>query len=152
MVLTWYGVFLFIHVAAAVMGLGAAFGFPILARTAKTAEQARYTLQLYKNLEILPKVGSITLLVTGIVLAIIEPYLWSEGWFITSIVLYLVAQVLVIGILPKKLKQQADLLEGYAGEELPEAYHLVKKQSARVEGVTHLLAFLLILLMVLKPF
>lgn len=150
--LTWYGVFLFIHVVAAIMGLGAAFGFPILARTVKTAEQARYTLQLYKNLEILPKVGSITLLVTGIVLAIIEPSLWSQGWFITSIVLYLIAQVLVIGMLPKKLKAQADMLEGHKGEDLPNAYHTVKKQAARVEGMTHLLAFLLILLMVFKPF
>ncbi|MDQ6420120.1 DUF2269 family protein [Paenibacillus sp. LHD-117] len=147
-----YDAVLFLHILAAVMGLGVAFGFPILARTARTAEQARYTLLLFKKLEIMPKIGSITLLLSGILLAILEPWLWKEGWFITSIVLYLIAQVLVIGLLPKGLKRQADILDSHHGEELPAEYRAASKQNAKVEGMTHVLAFLLILLMVFKPF
>lgn len=147
-----YDLVLFIHITAAVMGLGVVFGFPILARTAKTAEQAKYTLHLFKKLEILPKAGSITLLLSGIVFAILEPSLWSQGWFIASMALYFAAQVLVIGILPKMLQQQSDILDAHTGSDLPAAYREVSKRSARVEGVTHLLAFLLILLMVFKPF
>ncbi|MDQ8734191.1 DUF2269 family protein [Paenibacillus sp. LHD-38] len=147
-----YTIVLFIHVLAAVMGLGAAFGFPILARTAKTAAQARFTLQLLKNLEILPKAGSITLLLTGLIMGIMEPDLFTEVWFIASIAIYLITQIFVIGMLPRNMKAQAAILENHTGEELPPQYKAVSKQSAKIEGVTHLFAFLLIFLMVFQPF
>ncbi|MDF2718330.1 MAG: hypothetical protein K0R28_5255 [Paenibacillus sp.] len=147
-----YNILLFIHIVAAVMGLGAAFGFPIVAKTAKTASQAKHTLELLKRLEILPKVGSIALLITGLILGIITPSLFTSGWYIASIVLYLAAQVIVIGMLPKQMKAQADILEQHSGEDLPQTYIEVGKKSAKLEGITHVLAFLLIALMYFKPF
>ncbi|WP_161807544.1 DUF2269 family protein [Bacillus sp. FJAT-28004] len=143
---------LFIHVLAAVMGLGVVFGFPILVRMAKTATQAKYTLQLLKNLEILPKVGSISLLLTGLIMGILETSLFTEAWFIASIAIYLITQIFVIGMLPRNLKAQAAILENHKGEELPPEYKAITKQSAKIEGITHVFAFLLILLMVYQPF
>ncbi|TLS50824.1 DUF2269 family protein [Paenibacillus antri] len=147
-----YGILLFIHILGAVMGLGAAFGFPIVAKSAKTVSQAKHTLELLRKLEILPKVGSITLLVTGLILGIIEPSLFRTGWYIASIVLYVAAQVVVIGFLPKKMKEQADILANHEGEVLPNAYLAVGKQAGRLESITHVIAFLLIGLMYFKPF
>ncbi|KIL41939.1 hypothetical protein SD70_03430 [Gordoniibacillus kamchatkensis] len=147
-----YSLLVFIHIVAAVMGLGAAFGFPIVVKCAKTASQAKYTLKLLKNLELLPKIGSITLLVTGIVLGIMNPSLFKAGWYIASIVLYFAAQVIVIGMLPKKMKEQADILANHTGEDLPASYTAIGKQAGKLEGITHLLAFLLIVLMYFKPF
>lgn len=147
-----YNVLLFIHIVAAIMGLGAAFGFPIVAKAAKTASQARHTLELLKRLEILPKAGSITLLATGILLGILTPSLFTSGWYIASIVLYVAAQVIVVGMMPKKMKVQADALEKHAGEDLPKAYVEAGRQLAKLEGATHLLAFALIALMYFKPF
>ncbi|WP_424766691.1 DUF2269 family protein [Paenibacillus sp. sgz302251] len=147
-----YSIVLFIHVLAAVMGLGAAFGFPILVRTAKTAAQAKYTLQLLKNLEVLPKAGSITLLLTGMVMGIMQPSLFSQGWFISSIVIYLVTQIFVVGMLPKNMKAQAAILENHTGEELPPQYVEISKRSAKIEGITHVFAFLIIFLMMFQPF
>lgn len=147
-----YGLLVFIHIVAAVMGLGAAFGFPIVAKSAKTASQAKHTLEILKRLEFLPKAGSITLLVTGIVLGIMNPSLFTTGWYIASIVLYFAAQVIVIGLLPKKVKEQADILATHTGEDLPASYIAVGKKAGKLEGITHVLAFLLILLMYFKPF
>ena len=147
-----YSLLVFIHIVAAVMGLGAAFGFPIVAKSAKTVSQAKHTLELLKKLELLPKIGSLTLLVTGIVLGIITPSLFTTGWYITSIVLYLTAQVIVIGMLPKKMREQADILKGHTGEDLPASYLAIGKKAGKLEGITHALAFLLILLMYFKPF
>lgn len=147
-----YSLLVFIHIVAAVMGLGAAFGFPVLARSARTASQARYTLELLKKLEILPKVGSIALLLTGIILGIMSPSLFATGWYIASLVLYFAAQVIVIGMIPKKIRAQADILAQHAGQDLPDAYRAIGKQAGRLEAVTHLLAFLLIWLMYYKPF
>jgi hypothetical protein len=141
-----------IHIIAAVTGLGAAFAFPIIAKTAKTVSQAKYTLELLKKLEIMPKVGSLTLLATGLLMGIIVPSLFTTGWFILSIVIYIAVQVIVIGMLPKNMAQQAELLEGVSGEELPAGYRLIGKKNAKLEGITHLAAVVLILLMFYKPF
>lgn len=147
-----YSALFFIHVVAAVMGLGAVFGFPMIAKSAKTVSQAKHVLHILKSSEILPKVGSITLLVTGLLMGLLEPSLFKTGWFLTSIALYLAAQVVVIGFLPKNMKAQLDILEKQTSEELPQEYISIGKQSAKLEGITHILALLLIIMMVFKPF
>jgi Predicted integral membrane protein (DUF2269). len=147
-----YTYVLFVHLIAAVMGLGAAFGFPIVAKSAKTVSQAKFVLNLLHRLEILPKVGSVLLLISGIVMGILETWLFQEAWFIGSIVIYLAVQFIVAGLLPKNMKKQLEVLEGAVGEELPESYKALGKQSAKYEGISHLAAFVLILLMVFKPF
>lgn len=148
-----YSLFVFIHIVAAIMGLGATFGFPIIAKSAKTVSQAKHTLELLKKLEILPKIGSVTLLVTGIILGIMNPSLFGTGWYLISIALYLAAQVIVIGLLPRKMAEQADILRNYTGDELlPAPYIAIGKQAGKLEGITHALAFLLILFMYFKPF
>ncbi|BCG57534.1 DUF2269 family protein [Paenibacillus sp. URB8-2] len=143
---------LFVHIAAAVMGLGAAFAFPLIAKSAKTVSQAKFVLSLLHRLEILPKVGSILLLLTGIAMAILEPSLFKAGWFIASIVIYLAVQVIVVGILPKQMNKQLKIVNAQKGENLPESYKQLSRLSAKWESVTHAAAFLLILLMVFKPF
>ncbi|RUS41933.1 DUF2269 family protein [Cohnella sp. AR92] len=147
-----YTYVLFVHLVAAVMGLGAAFGFPIVAKSAKTVSQAKFVLNLLHKLEVLPKAGSILLLISGIVMGLLETWLFKEVWFIGSIVIYLAVQFIVAGMLPKNMKKQLAALEGVQGEELPEAYLVLGRQSAKLEGISHLAAFVLILLMVFKPF
>lgn len=148
---SWYSLVLFIHILAAVMGLGTAFGFPLLVRSAKNVSQAMFTLQIVKNMEVMPKVGSITLLLTGIILGIKEPDLFATSWYIASIVLYLLAQVVVIGKLPRYAKEQMAVLANHQTEDIPAAYRAIGKKSLQWEFVTHFLAFMLILLMVFKP-
>lgn len=147
-----YTYILFVHLIAAVMGLGAAFGFPIVARSAKTVEQAKFVLRMLHKLENLPKVGSILLLITGIILGILEPSLFEEIWFIGSIVIYLAVQIVTVGLLPKNMKKQLEILNAASGDELPDAYGVISKSNAKLEGITHAAAFVLILLMVFKPF
>lgn len=148
---TWYSLVLFIHIIAAVMGLGTAFGFPLLVRGAKNAAQARFTLQTVKSMEVMPKVGSITLLVTGLILGIQEPELFRAGWYIASIVIYLLAQVIVIGMFPRFANAQMAVLDNHSADDIPAEYRVIGRKSLRWELVTHFLAFLLILLMVFKP-
>lgn len=147
-----YTYVLFVHLVAAVMGLGAAFGFPIVARSAKTVEQAKFVLQMLHKLEILPKVGSILLLITGILLGILETSLFEETWFIGSIAIYLAVQVITVGLLPNNMKKQLEILDAASGGELPDAYLKLSRSNAKLEGITHAAAFVLILLMVFKPF
>ncbi|MGG1399212.1 DUF2269 family protein [Bacillus salipaludis] len=150
--MTFYGFILLIHVIAAICGLGASFAIPLITKVAKTTSEARFTLELVGKIEKLPKFGSILLLITGIVMAIIHPSLFEQGWFILSLIIYIAVQFIVAGILPKKMKQQAAVLEQANGETLPEEYIVLGKQMGPFNGIIHTAAVVIIILMAVKPF
>jgi len=147
-----YWALLFIHITAAIMGLGAAIVFPIIAKSAKTTSQAKFTLQLLKRLEPFPKAGSIALFVTGLIMGIMNPSLFTSGWYIASIVVYLLTQIIVAWLAPKKMKEQAALLENHFDEQLPPQYAAIGKKLGMMDGISHLALFVMIVLMVFKPF
>jgi uncharacterized membrane protein len=150
--MTLYGTIVLIHVIAAIVGLGASFAMPVITKCAKTASQARFALDLNAKIETLPKIGSLTLLATGLLLGYLNSALFSEVWYISSLVIYVLAQVLVIGIIPKKQKQMNEILSSHEGDELPEAYRTVDKQLDPYVYLLHSLAVIIIILMVVKPF
>ncbi|QCJ42879.1 DUF2269 family protein [Bacillus sp. S3] len=150
--MTLYTFILLIHIVAAVVGLGATFGMPVLMGKVKNVSQAKFALLVSQGTEKLAKIGSITLLITGIIMAIIHPELFKEIWYIASIVIYIAVQPIAAGILPKKAKLQIEVLEKHQGEELPEEYKKLAKQAIPLNNILHMAAILLIILMTIKPF
>ncbi|RBW68456.1 DUF2269 family protein [Bacillus taeanensis] len=147
-----YSIVLLLHIIAAVAELGAAFALPILMNAPKTVSQAKFALAVNEKVEKPVKIESITLLVTGIILGILSPYLFKKIWYIASLVIYVAIQPIVAGILPKKMARQRELLESHKGEDLPEEYTKIGKEMAPINGLAHLSAIVLIVLMTLKPF
>lgn len=150
--MTLYTFILLIHIVAAVVGLGATFGMPVLMGKVKNVSQAKFALLVSQGTEKLAKIGSITLLITGIIMAIIHQELFKEIWYIASIVIYIAVQPIAAGILPKKAKLQIEVLEKHQGEELPEEYIKLAKQVIPLNNILHIAAILLIILMTIKPF
>lgn len=150
--MTLYSFLLLIHIVAAVVGLGASFGMPVLLSTVRTTSQALFAHKASEGIEKYAKVGSITLLVTGLVMGVINPYLFKEVWFIASLVIYIAVQPVVVAILPKKAKLQLEVLEKHQEEELPEEYIKLAKEIAPLHTVMLIAAVVLIILMTLKPF
>lgn len=147
-----YGAVLFIHILAAIMGLGVAFGFPAIAKSAKTTTEAKFVLGLLKKMETIPKVGSIILLLTGLILGFLNPVLFKTGWYIISIVIYLAVQVIVAKMIPDHMKAQLAILENHSEENLPEEYLAIGKKSAGLERISHVAAIVLVVLMYFRPF
>ncbi|WNB91683.1 DUF2269 family protein [Bacillus sp. NEB1478] len=150
--MTLYGTVVLIHVIAAIIGLGASFAMPVVTKFAKTKSQAQFALDLNAKIETLPKIGSLALLFTGLILGYMNTALFTEVWYITSLVIYVVAQVLVIGIIPKKQKQMSEILVGHDGDDLPDDYRMIDKQTDPYIYLLHSLAVVIIILMVVKPF
>lgn len=149
---TFYTILLVVHIIAAVCGLGATFALPILMTKPKTVTQAKFALHVNEGIEKLAKIGSIILLLTGIILGILTPYLFTEFWYLASIVIYVAIQPIVASILPKNAKRQMEVLEAHQGEELPEEYVSIAKRIAPYSGATNIAAIVLIILMTIKPF
>ena len=150
--MTFYSFLLMVHVIAAVCGLGASFAIPVITKMAKTTSQAKFTMSLIGKIEKLPKFGSITLLITGLIMGVVNTELFKEIWFISSLVIYVLVQFIVAGILPKKIKQQAAVLEKADSDELPAEYIEIGKQMGPYNGMVHAAAVILLILMSVKPF
>ena len=150
--MTLYGLILTIHIIGAVVGLGAAFALPIVMKLPKTVSQAKFSIQINHGIEKMAKFGSISLLITGLIMGALNTALFTSGWFITSIILYIAVQPIVAAILPKMIKQQAEILENEKSETLPEEYLQIAKKSAPYNTFTHVATIVLIILMTVKPF
>ncbi|MEH7392314.1 DUF2269 family protein [Bacillus sp. JJ1474] len=150
--MTWYEALVLIHVIAAVVGLGPAFIFSIISRFPKTKEQLLWTNDLLSKLEKPVKIGSITLFITGLVMGVLNTHLFTAGWYIASIILYIVAQILVIGIAGKKSKKAAEILESFQGNDIPEEVTELNKKSDTALSLASIIAIVMIVLMSVKPF
>ncbi|MFD2445094.1 DUF2269 family protein [Bacillus sp. CGMCC 1.16607] len=150
--MTVYGFIVLVHVIAAVVGLGSSFAMPTVLKGAKTAEQARYSIGLNKKIETTVKIGSIALLLTGLILGVLNTELFTKVWYITSIIIYLAVQVIVAGIMPKKIKRMEQVIHEYTGEDLPEEFTKINLELKPYNAILHTSAVILIILMSLKPF
>lgn len=150
--MSFYGIIVFIHIIAAVCGLGATFALPVLMSRPKTVSHALFAFTVNTGIEKLAKIGSLTLLATGLALGALNPGLFSQIWYIASIIIYIAVQPVVAVMLPRKLAEQKQILENHKGDELPESYHLINKKMAPYNNFTYAAAVVLIALMVLKPF
>jgi uncharacterized membrane protein len=150
--MTVYGALVLIHVIAAVVGLGPTFIFPIIGKFAKTKEQLKWSNELMEKIENPVKIGSIALLVTGLIMGVINPNLFKEGWYITSIILYIVAQVLVIGVAAKQTKESVQILENATGNAIPTEVVEINKKADKALATASAIAIIMIFLMSVKPF
>lgn len=141
----------YIHIFAAVTGLGVAFGFSILLRIARSVTEAKHTLQLFDRFGFIPHIGSAVLLATSVIMVIQEPMLLSKVWFTTSIAAYILVQGYVAGKLPKLMRALSNILETHTEEGFPESYWSTAQKAIPLERTTQLLSVILLLLLVFKP-
>jgi uncharacterized membrane protein len=78
-----------LHVLAAIIGIGPAFVLPVLGKSAKSGSQLRFIFELIGKVNKFPKIGGITLLVTGILLMIVSKIGFSLMWLNLSLLLFI---------------------------------------------------------------
>lgn len=145
-------VLLMLHILGAICGLGATFALPFVMKGATTVSTAKYALAVNAKVEKLAKVGSITLLITGIIMGVLHPSLFITPWYLISIVLYILIQPVVSYLLPKHAKTMVAILEGATSEELPGAYVEVAKKTVPLNFLAQIAVVILVFFMVFKPF
>lgn len=147
-----YNFLLLIHVLAAIIGVGAAFAFPIIMSAFKNLSQLKFTLGIMKKLDLLPKVGGLILLITGLIMGFMNPTYFTNVWFTGSLVLYIIIETLMIGIVDRKLKPVVPIVMNAEGEEIPNEFEDFSKATAPIQMTVHGLALIIIILMTVKPF
>lgn len=150
--MTFYKIVLMIHIFSAIIGLGPGFVLTYIARHAKTMVELRHAYYIRNRVHLFVMVGGTLLLVTGLLMGLLNHSLFKEFWFITSLVLYLIALAIAPLALISRAKPIKGILADYEGENIPEAYHEAAKTLFFYERITNIMLAIIIALMILKPF
>src|SRR5699024_10697455 len=151
--MTLYQFLLIIHILSAIIGLGPGFVMIYLVTYAQTMEQLRYSYQLRHRVHIFVMIGGVGLLVTGIWMWLLNRVLLTQGWYLTSLILYLIA--LAMG--PLVLKRLSTPIKAFLSEPqvhdgIPQTYKQMAQKLFFYERIEMIIFIIIIILMVWKPF
>lgn len=145
-----------IHILSAIVGLGPGFVLTYMVMKATNMAELRHGYKLRKQIHIFVMIGGTLLLVTGILMGFINPYLFKQGWYIVSLVLYLLALAASPLLLRKEAKPinqfLAEYEEAHEKEAIPQIYFDMSKRLYLYEHITNVFFIFIIVLMILKPF
>jgi hypothetical protein len=150
--MTLYGGIVLIHVLSAVIGMGPSFVFPIIQSFGTTKQSLQLINHIIEKAEKVVMIGSIVLLVTGLTMGALNPNLFSQIWYITSIILFFVALYLSVGFAGKRTKQAVAILEKHKGNDIPNEVKMLNKSVGMAGASSALIAVVMIFLMSVKPF
>ncbi|MNH82323.1 hypothetical protein D3C87_438290 [compost metagenome] len=140
-----------IHVLAAIIGIGPAFVLPVISHSARTSSQLRFVYHLNDKINKFPKVGGITLLVTGFLLMILDHTGFTKMWLNVSLVLFVIIEILIIGFLDPAMKSASKFIKKSKEEGIPEGYLPMASKINVLNRIVHILTVLIIILMVIRP-
>lgn len=149
-----YKILVLLHILSAILGLGPGFVMIYIVRKAKTMPELRHAYSIRNTLHVFVMIGGTLLLLTGLAMGTIHTYLWSMGWYVTSLILFLIALMFGPLVLSPRSKPVKQLLKNHRDEsdDIPEEYHALARKLFFFERIENLIFLIIITLMVLKPF
>ncbi len=147
-----YKILLVVHVLSAILGLGPGFVMIYIVTRATNMTELRHAYLIRNRLHIFVMVGGTLLLLTGLTMGFLRPYLLHLGWYLTSLSLFLVALGFGPLVLSPRSKPIKKLLREHQGETIPPEYYALAKRLFLFERIENVLFLIIIALMILKPF
>ncbi|UOQ84970.1 DUF2269 family protein [Gracilibacillus salinarum] len=141
-----------IHIFSAIVGIGPGFILTTIVKSAKTLPEVRHAFFIKKKLHIFVMSGGMLLLVSGLLMGLLRPMLFQQGWYITSLILYFFALLLGPTALKRSSAPIKEMLADPQLTDVPDSYHVLVQRLLRIEYVENTLLLTIILLMVTKPF
>ena len=147
-----YDLLVIIHIFSAILGLGPGFVMIYIVTNAQDMRQLRHAYHIRNRVHHFVMVGGTLLLLTGLGMGIINTYLFSQYWYLISLVLFFIALVAGPLVLSPKSKPIKRILKEETSNEIPESYDAFAKELFFYERMTNIIFLIIILLMVTKPF
>jgi uncharacterized membrane protein len=149
------GWLVWIHVLSAFLGIGPTFFGHVLLRKKQQREQLLQSLALFQLLNYFPKIGGSIAVVSGVALVALTGWNFSDLWILISLVLYVIIQVVAVGMLGPILGQlnQALIESGEKAIEpgTPAKAMALLTKANRLYNTASLLGIVLIIFMIIKP-
>ena len=143
-----------LHVISAIVGVGPAFFLHVLLRKQQTVGELRVSMKLSKVLELFPKIGGSIAVLSGLLLVAINDWAFSEFWIWGSIAIYVLIQIVVIGLVGPRVKKIGKWLNDYRGSSdaiIPQEQQAWLIRANNLMYVASFFGLVLFTFMVLKP-
>lgn len=114
--------------------------------------ELRHAYEIRHRIHIFVMIGGSLLLITGVLMGILNPYLWTQLWFSISLVLFLIALAAGPMVLSPRAKPIKKILAEEKSDTIPEAYYMYANKLFYYERITNIIFFIIIALMMIKPF
>lgn len=150
--MTFYRFLVLIHVLSAILGLGPGFIMIYIVTQAKNLTELRHAYLIRNRLHIFVMIGGSLLLVTGLTMGWLNPYLFTQGWYITSLTLFMIALGFGPLLLSPRAKPIRNLLNNADNDQIPPEYYALSRKLFLYERIENVIFIIIIGLMVLKPF
>jgi uncharacterized membrane protein len=144
-------ILLLIHIFSAIIGLGPGFVMIYIVTRAKTMTELRHAYLIRNRIHIFVMVGGTLLLITGVWMGFLKPYLFQQVWYMVSLFLFLVALGAGPVVLSPRSKPIKRILKEQSGEKIPQAYYRYADKLFFYERITNVIFMIIIALMILKP-
>ncbi|NDI35833.1 DUF2269 family protein [Chengkuizengella sediminis] len=145
-----------VHVLSAVIGVGPIFFIHILLRKKQSVEDIRFSMKIAKKLLLFPKIGGLTAVLTGVLIILLNDYgSFFQLWLVGSLVLYIIAQVILLGFIAPRMKKIALWLfdpKNKSETDLPLEIITLRNQVNSLFYISTTLILFIFVLMILKPF
>ena len=148
----FYKILVVIHIFSAILGMGPGFVLSHIGKSARTINELRLAYKIKNRIHIFVMIGGTSLLVSGLLMGAINTSLFRTGWYVVSLLLFLLALAMgpiVLSPISKPLKAK---IEAHEGEEIPEEYIREGKKLIFYENIASVIFLVIIALMILKPF
>jgi len=146
---------IFIHVISAIVGVGPTFFSHVLIRRTQSPEQLRHSMKVGAMLEFFPKIGGTIAVLSGLALIFMNDYgTFLQLWLIGSLVLYVLIQIIVVGLgspLGKRLAAWVHNPDNANATVLPQEQRRLLAKYSNTMYVASALGFLLFVFMIVKP-
>lgn len=152
--MSFYQFLVLVHIFSAIIGMGPGLMMTMVVTSSKSSNmtELRHAFKIRNLLHILTMIGGTLLLISGLWMGFLNPYWFTQGWYVTSLVLFLIALAFGPFLLKPKSTPIKKLLKEHEGEEIPEEYYVLSKKLFRVEHIENAIFIIIIVLMILKPF
>jgi uncharacterized membrane protein len=150
--MTFYRFLLLIHVFSAILGLGPGFVMIYIVTRANTMTELKHAYLIRNRLHIFVMIGGTLLIITGLWMGALNNYLFRQGWYVTSLILFLIALAFGPLVLSPRSKPIKRLLKIHEGDVIPPAYYKMAGKLFFFERIENVIFLTIIVLMVLKPF
>ena len=147
-----YELLVFIHIFSAILGMGPGFVMIIAVKKANNMTELRHAYRIRNRLHIFTMVGEALLLITGLWMGFLNTDLFTQRWYLLSLILFMGALAFGPLVLSPRSKPIKRLLKEDEGEDIPEIYHILSNKLFFFERIENIIFLIVIALMILKPF
>ncbi|WP_405099067.1 DUF2269 family protein [Oceanobacillus sp. FSL H7-0719] len=152
--MTFYEILVFIHIFSAILGMGPGLVMTAVVTLSKPSNmtELRHAFNIRNSLHIFTMIGGALLLLSGLVMGFLNPYWFSQAWYVISLVLFLVSLAMGPIVLKPRSAPIKKLFIDVTDEEIPAVYKTLSKELFYYERITNIIFIIIISLMILKPF